>query len=126
MNYHIKWLDNLQKTKETNNAVIFHSHPTEKEKRVYPEDTHKFLKFYNDKLIIYGHTHIPCTREENNLKVLNPGSVGQPRDGDSSASYGVIDSGELSLERVDYDKEKTIKDIKENKELPNSLCKRLR
>jgi diadenosine tetraphosphatase ApaH/serine/threonine PP2A family protein phosphatase len=37
--------------------------------------------------------------------VLNPGSVGQPRDGDSRASYGILDTGagSFTLHRVGYD-----------------------
>ena len=37
--------------------------------------------------------------------IINPGGVGQPRDGDPRASYAIYDSGtsEVWLYRVDYD-----------------------
>jgi diadenosine tetraphosphatase ApaH/serine/threonine PP2A family protein phosphatase len=37
--------------------------------------------------------------------IINPGSVGQPRDGDPRASYAIYDSevGQVRLHRVAYD-----------------------
>ena len=40
--------------------------------------------------------------------VLNPGSVGQPRDGDPRAAYAVIDDNKIELKRVDYPIEETV------------------
>ena len=34
--------------------------------------------------------------------VVNPGSVGQPRDGDPRAAYAVIDGNKIELKRVAY------------------------
>jgi diadenosine tetraphosphatase ApaH/serine/threonine PP2A family protein phosphatase len=44
--------------------------------------------------------------------VVNPGSVGQPRDGDPRASYAVIEDGEVTLKRIAYDIERTIRDLR--------------
>jgi len=41
------------------------------------------------KILLYGHTHIPLTDYEDGLYIMNPGSVGSPRDG--RATYGIID-----------------------------------
>src|SRR5947209_5085402 len=40
--------------------------------------------------------------------VVNPGSVGQPRDGDPRAAYAVIDDNRIELKRVAYPIEETI------------------
>ena len=58
--------------------------------------------------------------------ILNPGSVGQPRDGDPRASYGVYDSDRRTLEvfRVPYDIEHTQRDLRAAG-LPDSLAERL-
>ena len=42
--------------------------------------------------------------------MVNPGSVGQPRDGDPRASYAVIEDGDVVLKRIAYDVERTIRD----------------
>jgi len=44
--------------------------------------------------------------------VINPGSVGQPRDGDPRASYTVIEDGDVVLKRIAYDVERTIRDFR--------------
>lgn len=43
-------------------------------------------------VLITGHTHIPLAREVGDSLLLNPGSVGHPRDGDPRASYMVLDT----------------------------------
>jgi hypothetical protein len=40
--------------------------------------------------------------------ILNPGSVGQPRDGDPRAAYAVIDDGTIELKRIAYPIEETV------------------
>jgi diadenosine tetraphosphatase ApaH/serine/threonine PP2A family protein phosphatase len=59
-------------------------------------------------------------------RVLNPGSVGQPRDGDSRASYGIYDSaaGTFTLHRVEYEIARTQR-LMEEAGLPSWLSERL-
>jgi len=40
--------------------------------------------------------------------VINPGSVGNPRDGDPRAAYAVIDGNKVELKRIEYPIEQTI------------------
>jgi len=63
-------------------------------------------------IILLGHTHIPVVKNYKGKIVLNPGSVGQPRDGVWMTSYAVIEDGNLSLKRKKYPVEKTIQKIK--------------
>ncbi len=98
---------------------------------------------------LVGHTHIPAVALEDERAplgnelyrladgeaveltgdaklVLNPGSVGQPRDGDARASYAVYDSDQRSvtLHRVEYDIASTQRLMKEAG-LPRWLIERL-
>jgi diadenosine tetraphosphatase ApaH/serine/threonine PP2A family protein phosphatase len=41
--------------------------------------------------------------------VVNPGSVGQPKDGDPSASYAVWEDGQINLRRAVYPIEHTVR-----------------
>lgn len=54
-------------------------------------------------LLLTGHTHVQGLYETRAGRVLNPGSVGQPRDGDPRAAYAIIDNGRIELKRVRYD-----------------------
>jgi diadenosine tetraphosphatase ApaH/serine/threonine PP2A family protein phosphatase len=59
--------------------------------------------------------------------LLNPGSVGQPRDGDPRAAYLVLDLDErtASFRRAEYDIERTQAEIR-GADLPEMLAARLR
>jgi predicted phosphodiesterase len=59
--------------------------------------------------------------------ILNPGSVGQPRDGDPRASYAILDLDKLTVEhrRIEYDIEKTQAKMMEY-DLPLRLVLRLK
>jgi diadenosine tetraphosphatase ApaH/serine/threonine PP2A family protein phosphatase len=58
--------------------------------------------------------------------LVNPGSVGQPRDGDPDASYGIWDSDDSRFEfrRVPYDRERAKRAILDAG-LPQRLALRL-
>ncbi|MEK7449718.1 MAG: metallophosphoesterase family protein [Planctomycetota bacterium] len=92
-----------------------------------------------------GHTHIPyiCTSDfylvhpewqeyqpypllPGTKTIINPGSVGQPRDNDPRACYAVFDGQTVTHHRVKYDLETTIKKMQENLVLDKALWMRLR
>lgn len=76
------------------------------------------------KFILVGHSHKPYIKSFGDTAVLNPGSVGQPRDNDPRASYAVIEDGEASIRRVKYDIEKTVKGL-ERSRMPYEVKGRL-
>ena len=53
-----------------------------------------------------GHTHVQALIEVGPATgrrfFCNPGSVGQPRDGDPRAAYATVDNGRIALHRVSY------------------------
>lgn len=53
-----------------------------------------------------GHTHVQRIDKLGNKIYCNPGSVGQPRDGDNRAAFAVFDGERFYLHRVSYDYEK--------------------
>jgi diadenosine tetraphosphatase ApaH/serine/threonine PP2A family protein phosphatase len=57
-------------------------------------------------IVLLGHTHVPLEEKFDSKLLANPGSVGQPRDGDPRASFGLLDvsSGGIDFEvrRVQY------------------------
>ena len=59
-------------------------------------------------VVCVGHTHMQFNLAVDGVVVLNPGSVGQPRDGDPRAAYAVIDDNKIELKRVEYPVEETV------------------
>lgn len=51
----------------------------------------------------HGHTHFPRLLKLPKVNCLNPGSVGQPRDLDSRASYLIVSVDSIEFHRVAYD-----------------------
>jgi putative phosphoesterase len=63
-------------------------------------------------VICVGHTHQPYVIEVGDKLVVNPGSVGQPRDGDPRACCAVIENFKVDLRRFEYPVEDTLAAIR--------------
>lgn len=75
------------------------------------EDLKKEMEGVRADIVLLGHTHLPMSRGAWTKVVLNPGSVGQPLDGDPRASYVVIKDGVAEIRRVAYDIEAAVAGI---------------
>ena len=88
-----------------------------------------YLDKTKTRVIGLGHTHIPYVWKEAGRVVFNPGSVGQPRDGDRRASFALVsvsgDEASVEVVRVEYDLEKAGAKIREAG-LPASFADRLK
>jgi len=73
----------------------------------------KKMKIFNG-IIVAGHTHIPTDLVIEGVRILNPGSVGQPRDGDPRASAGLLDVENMIFKiiRVEYDIENVLRKLR--------------
>lgn len=93
---------------------LFHGSPDNPDRRIYPDSSLKLLKDSKFDVIILGHTHWPMVRKIGKTMVVNPGSVGQPRDYDTRASYAVLDTRKKTFKiyRISYDVEKVANQIK--------------
>ncbi|HVU26461.1 MAG TPA: metallophosphoesterase family protein [Verrucomicrobiae bacterium] len=59
--------------------------------------------------LLFGHTHLPMRTRFRRTLVVNPGSVGQPKDGDPRAAYAIWEDGDVTLHRTAYDIQETIR-----------------
>ncbi len=102
----LDWLGSLPETRwEFDGRVrIVHGHPDDPDRYTYPGEFGPSLLGDEDVLVL-GHTHVQHAAVYAEGIVVNPGSVGQPRDGDPRAAYAVIDLDSLTVEtrRVAYD-----------------------
>ncbi len=71
--------------------------------------------------ILLGHTHFPMVRGIGSRVVVNPGSVGQPRDGSPEASYAIIEDGIVELKRCAYDLRRTVAALRNLPLSPESI-----
>lgn len=63
--------------------------------------TQEYFNKVQGKYFVSGHTHLARIVQFEDKIYCNPGSVGQPRDGDPRSSFAVFD-GKFEIFRVDY------------------------
>ncbi len=79
-------------------------------------------------VLVFGHTHIPWTREIEGVRFINTGSAGKPKDGDPRAgwvSLTIDESGAVTSEvhRVAYDIPAMAAAIREDDGLPDHYAR---
>jgi predicted phosphodiesterase len=67
------------------------------------DELHGTYASLGGQIVVYGHIHRPFIRRLQGMTVANAGSVSQSYDGDTRASYLVIDGESVAIRRVDYD-----------------------
>lgn len=72
----------------------------------YLEPSEAYFNRIEGELFFSGHTHIQQLHQYGEKTFCNPGSVGQPRDGDPRAAFAVLENKSITLHRVEYDMEK--------------------
>lgn len=94
--YIIDWLD----------AVRAMEHLNDKERRVcFFGHSHRVALFNTNGLTVENPKTQRYTVDQRSRFLINPGAVGQPRDGDPRAAYAMfdIDAGTIEFRRVEYD-----------------------
>jgi len=125
------YLSELKFTIEFEGLLLVHASPIDLESWPYiftQTDADTAFQSFTHPVCFFGHTHFPVIfhESEENRRLINVGSVGQPRDYDPRACWGLYDSstGEFRWIRVEYNIENTVQEIFDAK-LPGFLAERL-
>ena len=147
-----KWLAALPREYRHGDVLAVHGAPMDPN-RVYAyvyeltfRDNLAYMADHDISLCFYGHTHVQFVHdidENGNLgkktpavyglnaktgfrSLVNPGSVGQPRDGDSRAAFAIWDhkKNRLSFHRINYSLEEMVEALKAHS-FPEDLVERL-
>ena len=101
----LDWLKTLPVQMQIDNIQMVHggwADPLDE----YLKPTQEYFEKVLGEVFVSGHTHVQTIRKFGNKTYCNPGSVGQPRDGDPRAAFAVYDGSEFELHRVEYDMQK--------------------
>jgi diadenosine tetraphosphatase ApaH/serine/threonine PP2A family protein phosphatase len=141
------FLESLEASAEEEGVQLYHGSPRDPvwEYILTVEAAHAAFRATEAPLVLIGHSHVPMALNhadgelEGGLAphgteidisagrwLLNPGSVGQPRDGDPRAAYCLLDleAGRASFVRVDYPIAETQAEMRDHG-LPGPLAERL-
>jgi len=111
---------------ENGDVKLVHGKPGDQDGRLYPEDYGPRL-FGDESILVHGHTHVQHAERFDGRLLVNPGSVGQPRDGDPRAAYAVInvETTSVTLHRISYPIEEVVSKIQQTP-LPDLLSRWLK
>lgn len=89
---------------------MVHASPTDELYQYVSKEEAPNLEMRGTDLLLLGHTHIPYEVKTGDVWIVNPGSVGMPRDGNPRASYAILDTftRRVQFEKVEYNIEETI------------------
>jgi diadenosine tetraphosphatase ApaH/serine/threonine PP2A family protein phosphatase len=141
------YLESLRPRGERGGVELFHASPRDPvwEYVLSADVASAAFELTRSPLLLVGHSHVPLaiTLEQEVVdgglaacgsetplgpgrRLLNPGSVGQPRDGDPRAAWLLIDHelGMACFRRVEYEIPRTQEEIRE-RGLPDALAQRL-
>ena len=139
------YLESLESSGEHEGVGLFHASPRDPiwEYVLSPEVAAASMAAASQELVVVGHSHVALhyrvsdgmllpAGDDTQLGLsgdrwlLNPGSVGQPRDTDPRAAWMLLDleNRRVSFRRVEYDVAETQKEIRD-RGLPEALAARL-
>jgi putative phosphoesterase len=119
--------DRTRATMPEGTVAMYHGSPRDDDEYVYPSAADEsVVRKAGAPFVILGHTHLPMALSFRSGVLVNPGSVGQPRDGDPRASWGLLDLTRKSfgVRRVPYDIDAVATAIR-RADLPTELADRL-
>lgn len=147
---HRAWLASLPKgpVDVDDTFSISHGTPLDEDAYIFGEiEALNMFRFFELPICFFGHSHFPVVfgldtealttyvprdttfrlrLRKDSRYLINPGSIGQPRDGDKRASFGTFDSARMTLaiHRVPYRYQRSQKKIR-SAGLPSALADRL-
>ncbi len=142
----LEWLRGLPDTQKFDHFLAVHGSPTNRNSYLFTwEDILPHVQYVESqgaRLCFFGHTHTPgifssdgayefdengsFAIQDEKMYFVNLGSVGQPRDGDPRAAFGIYDSdkNEFRLVRMNYPVKQAADKVNEAG-LPTFLAERL-
>lgn len=109
---HVDWLKASQPFIRQDGCLFVHGGPED------PRDQYLYTISRDQipadvRLLFSGHTHVQVLADFGAQRYCNPGSVGQPRDGNNKAAYAILEDDQIRLRRVAYDIDRTVQVMKD-------------
>jgi len=112
----IDWLRRLPEIQHQGTFAVVHASPKDLWRAPMPTATDGELRaVYGDldvPIAVYAHIHRPYIRRLSEMCVANTGSVSLSYDGDTRASYLLIDGHTALIRRVEYDVESEVEELR--------------
>ncbi len=111
----LRWLEGLPQQYSGEGFSLVHASPDDLWRAPMPnasdEELQSTYASLHAQIVVYGHIHRPYIRRLPGMTVANTGSVSQSYDGDTRASYLLMDGEGVTIRRVEYDVESEAKEL---------------
>jgi predicted phosphodiesterase len=111
----LRWLRTLPPVHQGNGLAVVHASPKDLWRapmaNAVDDEIQTTYAELRAAVVIYGHIHVSYVRQLPGMTVANAGSVSQSYDGDRRAAYAVIERGNVTIRRMEYDVESEATDV---------------
>ncbi|HEX9222181.1 MAG TPA: metallophosphoesterase family protein [Candidatus Acidoferrales bacterium] len=111
----LRWLERLSQQYSGEGFSLVHASPDDLWRAPMPnasdEELQSTYASLRAPIVVYGHIHRPYIRRLPGMTVANTGSVSQSYDGDTRASYLLMDGESVAIRWVEYDVESEAKEL---------------
>jgi len=111
----LRWLEGFPALQSQETFTLVHASPGDLWRAPMPNasdaELHTTYESLRAQTVVYGHIHCSYIRRLQGMTVANTGSVSQSYDGDTRASYLVMEGESITIRRVEYDVESEAKDL---------------
>jgi predicted phosphodiesterase len=103
----LKWLESLPILLQIDDLSIVHAGWSNPLDEYLTDIDQSYFESISNRFFSSGHTHKQSIKLFGSKVYCNPGSVGQPRDGNCNAAFATFNGESFQLHRVEYDIELT-------------------
>lgn len=102
-------------TLDNHDVLLCHGAPWDQNVYIYPDEKEEMIDqifSLGKSIVVLGHTHYPVTWQKEDRIIVNPGSVGQPRNYEPGAQWACWDTNthQVELRNESYDIQSVIED----------------
>ncbi|HTI15793.1 MAG TPA: metallophosphoesterase family protein [Dictyobacter sp.] len=104
--------------------LVVHANPLDQEEAIFENTPDSELEYFfqdlpsNISAVAYGHYHVPYMRHWRHLLLVDAGSVGLSRDGDTQSAYAILNwqdhTWQVEHRRVAYDVEAVVNQLRKS------------
>lgn len=99
----LEWLKNTAQRMDSSAESFVHGGWKDPLDEYLADIEEDYFKDEKARFFFSGHTHVQSLKLLGGICHCNPGSVGQPRDGNPKAAFALFDGERTYLKRIDYD-----------------------
>jgi predicted phosphodiesterase len=126
---HVARLYGLPERVAVGGALYCHASPRSDTESFAPqreEGEERLLAGVRQRTVVFGHSHVQFARPgPDETDLVNPGSAGQPLDGDTRAAWAIAEGERLTFRRTEYEVERAAAQMRRHGDWAETIARRI-